>query len=78
MDKTDEIRRINLEISLKFSKIERQLKQAKDIAGLFEILFAGIETEFAVPFVWLTLVDSDNAAPLIAATKSSGVPTPIR
>ena len=73
MDKTDEIRRINLEISLKFSKIELQLSQAKNIAGLFETLFAGIEKEFAVPFVWLTLVDSENAAPIIAAVKSSGL-----
>jgi uncharacterized protein YigA (DUF484 family) len=73
MDKTDEIRRINLEIALKFSKIELQLSQAKNIAGLFEMLFAGIEKEFAVPFVWLTLVDSENAAPIIAAVKSSGL-----
>ena len=72
MDKTDEIRRINLEISLKFSNIEVHLSQAKSIAGLFETLFAGIEKEFAVPFVWLTLVDSENTAPVIAAVKSSG------
>jgi hypothetical protein len=73
MDKTNEIRRINLEIALKFSKIELQLSQTKNIAGLFETLFAGIEKEFAVPFVWLTLVDSENAAPIIAAVKSSGL-----
>lgn len=73
MDKTDEIRRINLEISLKFSNIEVHLSQAKSIAGLFETLFAGIEKEFAVPFVWLTLVDKAENAPVIAAVKSSGV-----
>ena len=71
MDETDEIRRLNLEISLKFSKIEQQLSKAKNIAGLFETLFAGIEKEFAVPFVWLTLMDNENAAPVIAAVKSS-------
>lgn len=71
MDKTDEIRRINLEISMKFSKIELQLPRAKSIAGLFETLFTEIEKEFAVPFVWLTLVDSINAAPIIAGVKSS-------
>jgi len=73
LDKTDEIRRINLEISLKFSNIEIHLSQAKSIAGLFETLFAGIEKEFAVPFVWLTLVDKAENAPVIAAVKSSGV-----
>ncbi|MGV8059581.1 MAG: hypothetical protein AB2L12_16410 [Smithellaceae bacterium] len=72
MDKTDEIRRINLEISMKFSTIEVQIAHAKNIAGLFETLFAGIEKEFAVPFVWLTLVDSKNTAPIIAAVQSSG------
>jgi uncharacterized protein YigA (DUF484 family) len=71
MDKTDEIRRINLEISMKFSKLEVQLIKAENIAELFEKLFAGIEKEFAVPFVWLTLMDSENAAPIITAVKSS-------
>ena len=73
MDKTDEIRRINLEISMKFSKIEVHIAHAKSIAGLFETLFAGIEKEFAVPFVWLTLVDRENTAPIIAAVQSSAV-----
>jgi uncharacterized protein YigA (DUF484 family) len=71
MDKTDEIRRRNLEIAAKFSKIEEQLPKAKNIADLFETLFASIEKEFIVPFVWLTLVDNENAAPIIAAVKSS-------
>lgn len=73
MDKTDEIKRINLEVSLKFSKIEAHISHAKSIAELFETLFAGIEKEFAVPFVWLTLVDSENAAPVIAAVKYSAI-----
>lgn len=71
MDETDEIRRRNLEISMKFSKIEGELPKAKNIAGLFETLFSGIEKEFAVPFVWLTLIDSEKATPIIAAIKSS-------
>jgi uncharacterized protein YigA (DUF484 family) len=71
MIETDEIRRKNLEIAAKFSKIEEQLPKAKSIAGLFEILFTGIENEFAVPFVWLTLVDNEAAAPVTAAIKSS-------
>ena len=71
MDETDEIRRINLEIAAKFSAIEAQLSRTSTIASLFEALFAGIEKEFGVPFVWLTLVDSANNAPVIAAVKSS-------
>jgi hypothetical protein len=71
MDKTDEIRRINLEISVKFGKIEVHIAHAKTIAGLFEALFAGIEKEFSVPFVWLTLVEGENTAPIIEAVQSS-------
>jgi uncharacterized protein YigA (DUF484 family) len=73
MDETDEIRRRNLEISMKFSKIEGDLPKAKNIAGLFETLFAGIEKDFAVPFVWLTLVDNEDTASIAAAIKSSAM-----
>jgi uncharacterized protein YigA (DUF484 family) len=71
MDKNDEIRRQNLEIGLKLSTVEAQISGAKNIAGLFEALFGGIEKEFAVPFVWLTLIDSENNLPIINAVKSS-------
>lgn len=73
MDKTDEIRRINLEISVKLGKIEVHIAHARNIAGLFEALFAGIEKEFSVPFVWLTLVEGENTAPIIEAVRSSAV-----
>jgi uncharacterized protein YigA (DUF484 family) len=71
MDNTNEIRRQNLEISAKFSKIGMQLPKAKNIAKLFEMLFEEIEKEFNIPFVWITLIDSENAAPIISAIKSS-------
>jgi uncharacterized protein YigA (DUF484 family) len=73
MDKTDEIRRINLEIAAKFRVIETQLSRTSTVSGLFETLSAGIEKEFCVPFVWLTLVEQVSNAPVIAAIKSSAV-----
>jgi uncharacterized protein YigA (DUF484 family) len=73
MDKTDEIKRINLEISVKFGIIEVHITHAKNIADLFEKLFAGIEKEFAVPFVWLTLIEGENTIPVIEAVQSSAV-----
>jgi uncharacterized protein YigA (DUF484 family) len=73
MSKTEDIERINTKIADCFGKIETSLSEAKDIAGLFEILFAQIEKEFEVPFVWLTLIDTVNTAPVIAAIKSSDV-----
>jgi uncharacterized protein YigA (DUF484 family) len=73
MNKTEDIERINTKIAASFEKIETGLSEAKNIAGLFEILFAGIEKEFEVPFVWLTLTDTVNNKLIIAAIKSSDV-----
>lgn len=73
MDKVDEIKRINQEISAKFSKIEIHIAYAKTIPRLFEALFTGIEKEFAVPFVWLTLIDGEKNVPIIEAVQSSSV-----
>jgi uncharacterized protein YigA (DUF484 family) len=73
MNETDEIKRLNQEISVKFGKIEVHVDHAQNIAELFERLFAGIETEFAVPFVWLTLVEGESTVPVIEAAQSSGL-----
>jgi uncharacterized protein YigA (DUF484 family) len=73
MNKKEDIRRINEDIAIRFSKIEEMLNDAKDIAGLFEIIFVGIEEEFGIPFVWLTLIDTVNTAPIVAAIKSSDI-----
>ena len=48
------------------------MAEAKDVAELFEILFTGIEEEFQVPFVWLTVADTKKNMPFIEAAKSSG------
>lgn len=71
MKESDEIRRVNLEIAAKFSKIEAEFLRQTTIAGFLETFFAGIEKEFSVPFVWLTAIDSEAAAPLIKAAQSS-------
>ncbi len=73
MNKTEDINSINTKIATSFGKIETGLSEATNIAGLFEILFAGIEKEFEVPFVWLTLMDTVNNKPIIEAIKSSDV-----
>jgi uncharacterized protein YigA (DUF484 family) len=73
MGKKEDIQRINEEIAARFSKIEDDVSSAETIAGLFEVLLDGIEKEFAVPFVWLTLIDHVNAAPLIKAVNASDI-----
>jgi uncharacterized protein YigA (DUF484 family) len=73
MDKKEDVKRINAEIAARFDKIEASLNDAKDVIVLFETLFTGIEKEFRVPFVWLTLIDTVNTAPIITAVKSSNI-----
>ena len=73
MNKTEDIEDINTKIAASFGKIATGLSEAKNIAGLFEILFTGIEQEFKVPYVWLTLMDTINNQPIIAAIKSSDI-----
>ena len=55
MHNKEDVEGINTKIAAGFENIEKKLAEAKNIAELFEILFAGIEKEFQVPFVWLTL-----------------------
>ena len=73
MNKKENIERINTKVASGIEKIEKKLAEAKNIAQLFEILFTGIEAEFQVPFVWLTVADTNKAVPVIEAAQSSGV-----
>jgi uncharacterized protein YigA (DUF484 family) len=71
MNKEEEIKRVNEEIAERFSRIEAKLSAIHDFAGLFETLFTSIEEEFGVPFVWLSLIDTESNAKIIAALKLS-------
>lgn len=73
MGKKEDIERMNEEIAARFGKIEAAVSSAETIAGLFESLLAGIEKEFNVPFVWLTLIDNGSTAPLMDAVNASDV-----
>ncbi|MGA9111202.1 MAG: hypothetical protein ACLPSL_12170 [Smithella sp.] len=73
MHNKEDVEGINTKIAASFENIEKKLAEAKNIAELFEILFAGIEKEFQVPFVWLTLKNTLTAAPVIEAIKSSNI-----
>jgi uncharacterized protein YigA (DUF484 family) len=73
MHNKEDIEDINTKIAAGFENIEKKLADAKNIAELFEILFAGVEKEFQVPFVWLTMKNTLTAAPVIEAIKSSNI-----
>ncbi|MFA5321738.1 MAG: GAF domain-containing protein [Smithella sp.] len=73
MNKKESIEHINTKIASGFEKIENKLKEAENIADLFEALFAEIEEEFQVPFVWFSVADISKSAPVIEAIKASSI-----
>lgn len=73
MIKEEDIKRINEEIAARFGRIEAGIASAETIASLLETLIDGIEKEFDVPFVWLTLTDHEKAAKVVAAAQSSNI-----
>jgi len=73
MIKEEDIKRINEEIAARFGRIEAGIASAETIASLLETLISGIEKEFDVPFVWLTLTDHEKAAKVLASAQSSNL-----
>ena len=63
----------NEEIARKFSKIETKISLASSASELFEVLLPGIEEEFAIPFVWLSLVTNGKLSSLIETLSSSEI-----
>lgn len=51
-----DIPKINEGITRKFRKIEADLRLHRSAVELFESLLADIQTEFGIPFVWLSLI----------------------
>lgn len=64
---------VNEIIAERFKKIEDGIRSSENIPQLFENLLEGVEKEFSVPFVWLTLMDHEKAAPVINELKLSDV-----
>jgi two-component system, cell cycle response regulator len=51
-----DIPKINEGITRRFRKIEARLALGRSAVELFEALLADIQTEFSIPFVWLSLI----------------------
>ncbi len=51
-----DIPKINEGMTRKFRKIEAQLSLRRSAVELFEALVADMQTEFSIPFVWLSLI----------------------
>jgi len=73
MSNSEELKRINDIIAMRFRNIEERIMAAETIAEMFEHLLDGVEKEFGVPFVWVSLMNSDHAAPVISGVQASKI-----
>lgn len=71
MSSEEDLKYFNDIIAERFRRIEDRLASAETVAELFEHLLDGIEKEFSVPFVWLSLTDHDSASPLLDEVRKS-------
>ena len=73
MNNEDDLKSINEIIAGRFSRVTEGVLSATTPNSLFENLLGGIEKEFAVPFVWLSLIDDEIIMPIIEEMESSGL-----
>ncbi len=73
MSNGENVQRINEILAERFSRIETAVADARSIAGLFEALLTGVENEFSVPFVWLTLLDHEDNDPILSELQLSNL-----
>ncbi|MEK6654590.1 MAG: hypothetical protein AABY92_05525, partial [Thermodesulfobacteriota bacterium] len=66
-----DILKINEGIARKFRKIEEDLALCRTAVELFESLLTGIGGEFAIPFVWLSVIRRPEAAGLLKDLEES-------
>jgi uncharacterized protein YigA (DUF484 family) len=68
-----EIEKINKEIGGKFRRVEEDLAACRSAGELFESLLAAIERSFAIPFVWLSIVQGPETVRLLRELESSKI-----
>jgi len=73
MDKAPETIKKNKEIAEKFARIEAELPLFSAPGELFEKLLLRLHEEFAVPFVWLSIVNRPDAGSLVQALRASRI-----
>jgi len=65
MNTEEGLKGINQIIAASFGKVTENVLAAKTVRGLFENLLEGIEREFSIPFVWLTLIENEIGGRLV-------------
>ncbi|MGD0276791.1 MAG: GAF domain-containing protein [Syntrophales bacterium] len=57
MEDTKDILLINEEIARKFADIAARFPSTTSVQSLFETLLNGLEEEFGIPYMWITVID---------------------
>jgi uncharacterized protein YigA (DUF484 family) len=73
MEEAPETIKKNKEIAEKFARIEAELPLFSEPRELFEKLLLRLHEEFAVPFVWLSIVNRPDVSSLVQALRASGI-----
>ena len=73
MDEISETIRKNKEIAEKFYAIEKSLNAFTDPGDLFEKLVPRLRDEFAIPFVWISIISRPETSRLIRLLESSAL-----
>lgn len=73
MDEASEMIRKNKKIADKFTQIEAELPLSSEPAALFENLLLRLQKEFAIPFVWVSIIERPDLDELIRSLAASPV-----
>lgn len=73
MDEASETIRKNKEIAEKFTRIEAELPLFSEPKELFEKLLMRLQEEFAIPFVWLSIVNRPDVSGLVQSLTASEI-----
>jgi uncharacterized protein YigA (DUF484 family) len=73
MDEASETIRKNKEIAGKFARIEAELPLFSEPKDLFEKLLMRLQDEFAIPFVWLSVINRPDNRILLESVAASEI-----
>ena len=73
MDEASETIKKNKEIAEKFARIEAELPLFSEPKELFEKLLMRLQEEFAIPFVWLSIVNRPEVSGLVQSLTASEI-----
>ncbi|MBI4632932.1 MAG: DUF484 family protein [Deltaproteobacteria bacterium] len=72
MDEINETLKENQILAHKFERIEKRLEGISSTENLFEHLLVQIEKEFAIPYVWVSIIKNGPLSGIIGRSKELG------